>query len=577
MRPFFFFLIFIISYILHSSSNNYLTKVDFFCRTCNKSFDSIRNFFLKGYFRNLSYKFFTQLCRIKLREDVCYSAIIRYGPIFYDNLEKKIFDKKYICPYLRLCRDENKYITIEKYKEKIFQNYPKKREKEIKRINVWNGKIIKALQVTDIHLDLNYKEGTVVNCGTPLCCHDYPNNTKLNLYNNKKKKEKVKYNLSGKYGAYGSCDSSIELIKSFAKKIKELNIDFIMFTGDNIAHFVWGDEQEDVYKATKKIINIIQEEIGLNIPIYPCLGNHEIVPVDEYISHKHKYFLNNMTEIFKIYLNEEAQKTFRENGYYSLLFNNSNLRIISLNCLPCDSMNFYLFFNHSDAKKMFNWLEETLYLSEKNNEIIYIMDHIPLINAQHTEQCAKRLHILFSRYQNIIKGYFSGHTHREQISLIYDIFNRSKPILINYISSELSSYGNLNPSFRYYEIDYESKFIKDFIQYRFDLEKSNFYKKDFWYISYKGSELFNVSDLSDLEGINKYEINYDFLVKKYTDSKYYDKLNTNKDYLLRRAKCFFRNDIQSEFNKCIKVGISIENEYVYPIFNKVMGLWREDE
>ena len=106
--------------------------MDFFCRTCNKSFDSIRNFFLKGYFRNLSYKFFTQLCRIKLREDVCYSAIIRYGPIFYDNLEKKIFDKKYICPYLRLCRDENKYITIEKYKEKYFKITQKKVKKKLK-------------------------------------------------------------------------------------------------------------------------------------------------------------------------------------------------------------------------------------------------------------------------------------------------------------------------------------------------------------------------------------------------------------------------------------------------------------
>ena len=81
-----------------------------------------------------------------------------------------------------------------------------------------------------------------------------------------------------------------------------------MFTGDNIAHFVWGDEQEDVYKTTKTIIKIIQQEIGLNIPIYPCLGNHEIVAVDEYISHKNKYFLNNMTEIFNIYLNEEAKK-----------------------------------------------------------------------------------------------------------------------------------------------------------------------------------------------------------------------------------------------------------------------------
>ena len=435
------------------------------------------------------------------------------------------------------------------------------------------SKIIKALQVTDIHLDLNYKEGTIIDCDTPLCCHDYPNNTKFK--NNKKNKNK-KYNLSGKYGAYGKCDTNIELIKVFSQKIKELKPDFIMFTGDNIAHFVWGDEQDDVYNITKIIINEIQKEIGIDIPIYPCIGNHEIVPVDEFIS-SNKDFLNNMTEIFKRYLSNEAINSFRENGYYSLLYNNTNLRIISLNCLYCDSMNFYLFSNHSDPKKMFNWLENTLSLSEKNNEIVYIMDHIPLINAQHTEQCAKRLHILIDRYQNIIRGYFSGHTHREQVSMIYEYYNRSKPIQINYIASELSSYGYLNPSFRIYEIDSDTKFIKDFIQYRFDLENSNLNNKPIWYISYRGTELFKTSSLDDYDKINQLEIDYNFLVKKYTDSKYYQNLKEKPDELLKRAKCFFKNDIQSEFNKCIGVKISIENEYVYPIFNKIMGEWREDE
>ena len=78
-------------------------------------------------------------------------------------------------------------------KNKIF-TYLSEQKKVLKRIinrkcdiNLSNKKIIKALQVTDIHLDLNYKEGTIINCGTPLCCLDYPNNTKLHLYKKKRK------------------------------------------------------------------------------------------------------------------------------------------------------------------------------------------------------------------------------------------------------------------------------------------------------------------------------------------------------------------------------------------------------
>ena len=143
---------------------------------------------------------------------------------------------------------------------------------------------------------------------------------------------------------------------------------------------------------------------------------------------------------------------------------------------------------------MFNWLENVLADAEKNGEIVHIMDHIPIGHDQHTTQCAWRLKILLERYQNIIRGYFSGHSHSEYMTIVKEYTNQSKPNIIDYITSGLTTYSSYNPSFRIFEIDSVDFYVEDFIQYRFDLEKSNFYKKDFWYISYKGTDLFNVSN-----------------------------------------------------------------------------------
>ena len=93
--------------------------------------------------------------------------------------------------------------------------------------------------------------------------------------------------------------------------------------------------------------------------------------------------MQGFADIFKPYLTEEAYETFRKYGYYSMLVKN-NLRIISINCLLCDSMNFHLLYDYKQTKEMFNWLEKILSESEKKGEIIHIMNHIPMLSTHHT-------------------------------------------------------------------------------------------------------------------------------------------------------------------------------------------------
>ena len=163
------------------------------CKTCKISVEYFRNIILNKYGEQGLYKFLTLLCSNFLKKNICYGAITRYGPIVLDSFIKKTFNPNQICSNINLCTKE-KFITIEEYSNRILSNKPKEITKTKKKLK---NKKIKSLQITDIHLDINYKENTIVNCDIPLCCHDYP----LNKSNENEKKND--YILSGLYGSIG--------------------------------------------------------------------------------------------------------------------------------------------------------------------------------------------------------------------------------------------------------------------------------------------------------------------------------------------------------------------------------------
>ena len=367
------------------------------CEVCSFAVDVFKNFLLQKKGFEKFYALVKQICHFtKLDDRVCDGAIDHYKDIVVDAVLRRFLNGDYICTLLKICTDTTEYETIDDYAKKILGDKPETKEREIvQRKN--DDNYYKVLQVTDIHLDMEYKEGTVANCNLPLCCRELRDDDLV----------PVKQILAGFYGTTGKCDANIETVKAFASKAKELNPDYIMFTGDNIAHSVWLVTQEEVIKATRMQIEAIQEKFGMDTPIYPAIGNHERAPVDEFHGEESE-LLYGLADIFKPYLTKEAYETFRKFGYYSMIVKD-NLRIVSINCLLCDSMNFYLLYDYKQTKAMFTWLEKVLSDAEKNGEIVHIMNHIPMQSTQHTIQCAWRLKILMDRYQNIIRGYFSGH------------------------------------------------------------------------------------------------------------------------------------------------------------------------
>ena len=169
--------------------------------------------------------------------------------------------------------------------------------------------------------------------------------------------------------------------------------DFIIWTGDNAEHNAWNISQEEVYYTTRYIKNTLDDAIGNDsIIVYPVLGNHEVYPNDLWKSGNVAIF----EELGKIYedyfFEQEAYESFIMHGYYTELHPNTNLRIVALNCLYCDILNFHhISTNHNEAKEEFIWLENVLREAEKNGEYVYILDHFP-INGQFTlYECSKRL------------------------------------------------------------------------------------------------------------------------------------------------------------------------------------------
>jgi sphingomyelin phosphodiesterase len=164
-------------------------------------------------------------------------------------------------------------------------------------------------------------------------------------------------------------------------------------------------------------------------------------PNDEYnpFDGKDSFLYTRLADIFKTWLSEEAYQTFSQFGYYSQLHLNSNLRIVSTNCLLCDSINFNLMKNPTDPKDELKWLEKTLRQAEIAGEVVYLLRHIPIGDGFFLDECAKRHIAIIDRFSHIIRGQFYGHTHNDEVKIAREYFNYEKISGVMFIAPSLTT------------------------------------------------------------------------------------------------------------------------------------------
>ena len=538
------------------------------CLTFLRAFNQIKE---KYGFQNLYENFKEGVCvflesLLNLNKLACKGYVENYGEIIVENLFSKYFENDFLCEKIDLCPSEipRKYIDPDIYAKKIIKGKPKRAKEEVGK----NGKVIKVLHITDLHLDLDYQEGANGECTYPICCR---NETNEEVVTDKTK-------LCGKYGYEGKSDINEILFDSFVEDASKREIDFIIWTGDNAPHDGWVGYQDLAYDISEILRDKLNEKFrneNKNIPIFYCLGNHEKYPFDAFHDDE-KELLERYGEIYKEYLDEDAFNDFRKYGYYSTKYKDSNLRIISINCLVCDSFNFNLFNStKKHAKDMFTWLEKQLQFAEDNNEFVFIINHFPLNGGFTLTECSKRFQALFDRYEYNVRGIFSGHTHCDDIEAITEYFNKDKIIHLNFIAPQLTTYENRLPSYRIYTIDEETKQVIDYEQFRFNLTKSNEEGKPYWFSAYKATEFYGVKTLLEYEKMINIENISDYIYNRYSGAKVGEK-NKNDPDKIKSVRCSMTTNNFDEYIECYNPKFELGNTFLAILTNFLIGPFEED-
>lgn len=252
---------------------------------------------------------------------------------------------------------------------------------------------------------------------------------------------------AGYWGYMGKCDIPLRTLENFVDNLYEkIQPDFIIWTGDNPSHTEWKKEnQDESFNVTRIFSNMLikkNKEYKRNIPVYPALGNHEKFPVGQfypYDTSQESVLLKNLGDSYKEFLTEDAYNSFIKNGYYTQMHLDTNLRIISYNSQFFDALNFYLLKGTNDPSNQLIWLEETLKKAEENNEIVYLVGHIPIADVSFISESSKRYHILLDRYSNIIRGNFAGHTHFDEVKVMRRYYEPEKTYGMVYIAPSLTT------------------------------------------------------------------------------------------------------------------------------------------
>lgn len=136
-----------------------------------------------------------------------------------------------------------------------------------------SGKRIKALHLSDLHLDPRYFVSAEANCSSSFCCRT---NIKSNGPNGTISLP------ASLYGAF-KCDSPWDLLAAAMQSIDPLTSinegkNFAIYTGDSTAH----DPANEISRAYTEfcenaVYNLIKSYI--KVPVYAALGNHDTSPV----------------------------------------------------------------------------------------------------------------------------------------------------------------------------------------------------------------------------------------------------------------------------------------------------------
>ncbi|ULU05043.1 hypothetical protein L3Y34_017643 [Caenorhabditis briggsae] len=348
---------------------------------------------------------------------------------------------------------------------------------------------LNVLQLTDLHVDFEYKYPSEANCDDPVCCRQSVAEPKK---------------ASGYWGSVGKCDIPFWTVENMLSHINKTHmIDMVLMTGDYINHVDWEYSIEEHLSVLRKLHRLVQNSFPTT-PIYWAVGNHEGVPVNSFAPHNvderfwptwlYKEFL----AMSHPWLTEGADESLLKRGSYATQIMDG-LKLVSLNTGFCEVTNFFLYLNQSDPDSSMSWFVKELYESELKGEQVYVLAHIPPGDSECLEGWAFNYYRVIQRFESTIAAQFFGHDHLDYFTVFYEDMHNvsSKPIGVGYAAPSVTTFEYQNPAYRVYEVDPYNKFkIVDYTSYSADLEKATEDKAPVWEKLYSAREAYAMDDLS---------------------------------------------------------------------------------
>ena len=179
---------------------------------------------------------------------VCPGIIPMMATPMLDMIGRELFTKERICnEFLEVCAIPSfETITVDQYATRVLAQKPELILNDDYVTNLYSQiyndpnprKTLRAVHISDPHIDLMYKVGSQANCDSFLCCREewgYPTDP------------------ADQAGQFGSafCDLPVETLDSMLQHIADtVRPDLLFWTGDNTSHNDWNNSQEEVADAT---------------------------------------------------------------------------------------------------------------------------------------------------------------------------------------------------------------------------------------------------------------------------------------------------------------------------------------
>ncbi|KAL1443182.1 hypothetical protein MTO96_030399, partial [Rhipicephalus appendiculatus] len=104
---------------------------------------------------------------------------------------------------------------------------------------------------------------------------------------------------------------------------------------------------------------------------------------------------------------------------------------------------------------------------------VHLLGHIPPGLPDCLDTWSAMFHKIVERFSDTVVGQFYGHTHYDEAIVYYSSADRSRPFGLAFVAPSVTTYAFLNPAYRMYDVDSESKLVTRHETYFMNVTEAN--------------------------------------------------------------------------------------------------------